>query len=188
MPNPYVAPLRVDIADGAQHAASTTETIICPNFSFAAYDERIFQGACLRLTLGFDVSNVVTTPGTITFAIRWGGVAGTVLAQTSAIQMDTTARANFSGLMQAWIVWRSVGSAGSAFTQGVVHLNNVADAAAAAPQYFTMGSAGANVPAVVGSLDTTTAKDLAVSADFSVNTAGTQITNHIRILEAVWPL
>jgi hypothetical protein len=185
MPNPYVSPLRVDVADGAQHAASTTETIICPNFSFAANDSRLYQGASFRLTLGFDVSNVVTTPGTITFAIRWGGVAGTILAQTSAIQMDTTARANFSGLMEAWIVWRSIGSAGSAFTQGVVFLNNVADAAAAAPQYFTMGSAGANVPAVVGSLDTTTAKDLAVSADFSVATAGTQITNHIRILEAI---
>jgi hypothetical protein len=185
MPNPYVSPLRVDVADGAQHAASTTETIICPNFSFAANDSRLYQGASFRLMLGFDVSNVVTTPGTITFAIRWGGVAGTILAQTSAIQMDTTARANFSGLMEAWIVWRSIGSAGSAFTQGVVFLNNVADAAAAAPQYFTMGSAGANVPAVVGSLDTTTAKDLAVSADFSVATAGTQITNHIRILEAI---
>lgn len=188
MPNPYVAPLKVDIADGAQHAASTTETIICPDFAFAAGDERIFQGACLRLTLGFDVSNVVTTPGTITFAIRWGGVAGTILAQTQAIQMDTTARANYSGLMQAWITWRSIGSAGSAFTQGIVFLNNVADAAAAAPQYFTMGSAGANVPAVVGSLDTTTAKNLSVTADFSVATAGTQITNHTRILEAVWPI
>lgn len=188
MPNPYVSPLRVDIADGAQHAASTTETIICPNFSFDAYDPRIFPGACFRMTLGFDVSNVVTTPGTITFAIRWGGVSGTVLAQTDAIQMDTTARANYSGRLQAELVWRSVGSAGSAFCQGIVFLNNVADAAAASPQYFTMGSAGANVPAVVSSLDTTTAKDLAVSADFSVSTAGTQITNHIRILEAVWPI
>ena len=185
MPNFYVSPLRVDVADGAQHANSTTETIICPNFSFAANDPRIYQGAAFRLTLGFDVSNVVTTPGTITFFIRKGGVSGTILAQTSAIQMDTTARANFSGIMQAWIVCRSIGSSGSMFTQGLVHLNNVADAAAAAPQYFTMGSAGANVPAVVGSLDFTAAWDLAVSADFSVNTAGTQITKHIRILESI---
>lgn len=185
MPNFYVSPLRVDVADGAQHAASTTETIICPNFSFAANDPRLYQGAAFRITCGFDVSNVVTTPGTITFLIRWGGVSGTILAQTGAIQMDTTARANYSGRLVAEIVWRSIGSSGSAFCQGIVFLNNVADAAAASPQYFTMGSAGANVPAVVSSLDTTAAKDLAVSADFSVNTAGTQITNHIRILEAI---
>lgn len=185
MPNPYVSPLLVDIADGAQILNTTTETILCPDFTFAAGDSRLYQGAAFRITLGFDVSNVVTTPGTVTFAIRWGGVAGTVLATTQAIQMDTTARSNYSGRLQAELVWRSIGSAGSAFCQGIVFLNNVATAAAAAPQYFTMGSAGANVPAAVGSLDTTTAKALSVTADFSVNTATTQVTNHIRILEAI---
>lgn len=185
MPNPYVSPLRVDVADGTQHLNSTTETIICPNFSFAANDPRLYQGAAFRVTCGFDVSNVVTTPGTITFAIRWGGVSGTVLASSQAIQMDTTARSNFSGWLEAIVTVRSIGSAGSMFAMGFVLLNNVADAAAAAPQYFTMGSAGANSPAVVGSLDTTAAKDLAVSADFSVSTATTQITNHIRVLEAI---
>lgn len=185
MPNYYVSPLRVDLADGAQILNTTTETIMCPNFSFAANDARIYPGAAFRVTLGFDVSNVVTTPGTVTFRIRWGGVSGTVLAASQAIQMDTTARSNFSGRLVAELVWRSIGSAGSVFCQGIVFLNNVGDAAAAAPQYFTMGSAGANVPAVVSSLDTTTAKDLAVSAQFSVSTATTQLTNHIRILEAI---
>ena len=185
MPNYYVSPLRVDVADGAQHAASTTETIICPDFAFAANDPRLYQGAAFRVTCTFDVSNVVTTPGTITFAIRWGGVSGTVLCQSSAIQMDTTARSNYSGILQAFGTVRSIGSSGSMFWQGFVLLNNVADAAAASPQYFTMGSAGANVPAVVSSLDTTTAKNLSVTADFSVNTAGTQITNHQAWLEAI---
>ncbi len=185
MPSFFVSPLRVDVADGAQHAASTTETIICPDYAFAANDPKIYQGAAFRITNTFDVSNVVTTPGTITFAIRWGGVSGTVLATTAAIQMDTTARANYSGMLQAFLTWRSIGSAGSAFCQGFVLLNNVSDAAAAAPQYHTMGSAGANIPAVVSSLDTTTAKNLSVTADFSVNTAGTQITNHQAWLEAI---
>lgn len=185
MPNYYQSPLVIDIADGTQHAASTTETIICPDFTFSAYDNRIYQGAALNVRCWFDVSNVVTTPGTITFAIRWGGVAGTILAQTSAIQMDTTARANYSGHLNADIVWRSIGSSGSAFTMGYVLLNNVPTGSAAAPQgIYTMTSAGANVPAVVSSLDTTTSKALSVTADFSVNTAGTQITNHIRILSS----
>ena len=184
MPNYYSSPLVIDVADGTQHAASTTETIICPDFTFSANDTRIYQGAAFNVRCWFDVSNVVTTPGTITFAIRWGGVAGTILAQTSAIQMDTTARANYSGRLDADIVWRSIGTAGSAFSMGLVHLNNTAVGAAAAPPYYTMSSAGANVPAVVGSLDTTTSKALSVTADFSVNTAGTQITNHIRILSS----
>lgn len=186
MPNPYVSPLRTDIADGAQILNTLTETIMCPDFTFSADDARIYQGAAFRITLGFDISNVVTTPGTVKFRIRWGGVAGTVLAQTDEIAMDTTARANYSGLLEALLVWRSIGSAGTAFCQGKVFLNNVPVGAAAAPQgIYTMGSAGANVPAVVGSLDTTTSKALSVTGDFSVNTATTQLTNHLRLLEAI---
>ena len=185
MPNPYVSPVVVDIADATQIAATTTETIICRDYTFSADDTRIYQGAMFNIRCWFDVSNVVTTPGTITFRIRWGGVAGTVLASTGAVSMDTTARANYSGSLEADLVWRSIGSAGSAFCQGRVFLNNVPVGAAAAPQgIYTMGSAGANVPAVVSSLDTTTSKALSVTAQFSVPTAGTQLTNHMRILKA----
>lgn len=186
MPNPYTTPLVVDVADGAQILNTTTETIMAPNYSFGAGSPLIYQGAGFEVECWFDISNVVTTPGTVTFRVRWGGVAGTVLANSGAISMDTTARANFSGHLRAVVLWRSIGSAGSAFCQGLVLLNNVPVGAAADPQgiYF-MGSAGENVPAVVASLDTTTAKDLSVTAQFSVATATTQLTNHIRILRAI---
>ena len=186
MPNPYSSPLVVDVADGAQILNTTTETIMAPNFSFGVNDARIYQGAGFEIECWFDVSNVVTTPGTVTFRVRKGGVAGTQLASSGAISMDTTARSNFSGHLRAVLIWRSIGSAGSAFCQGLVFLNNVPVGAAADPQgiYF-MGSAGENVPAVIGSLDTTIAWDLAVTAQFSVSTATTQLTNHLRVLRAI---
>lgn len=186
MPNPYVSPLLVDVADGAQILNTTTETIMAPDFTFGAGDPRLYQGAAFEIECWFDISNVVTTPGTVTFRVRWGGVAGTVLANSGAISMDTTARANFSGRLRATLVVRSIGSAGSMFCMGLVNLGNVPAGAAGDPQgaYF-MGSAGENVPAVVGSLDTTTAKALSVTAQFSVSTATTQLTNHIRILKAI---
>ena len=185
MPNPYVSPLLVAVADGAQILNTTTETILTPNYTFAANDSRVYQGASFTDRLWFDLSNVVTTPGTVTFRVRKGGVAGTVLASSGAISMDTTARSNFSGRLEYDLTIRSIGSAGSAFCQGLVILNNVPVGAAADPQgiYF-MGSAGENVPAVVGSLDFTIAWDLAVTAQFSVATATTQATNHLRILRA----
>ena len=186
MPNPYVSPLRVDVADGAQVLNTLTETIMFPDFSFAADDPRVYQGASFRISAFGDISNVVTTPGTVRFRIRWGGVAGTVLADTGEIAMSTTARSNYSASLEAILVWRSIGSAGSAFCQGRVFLNNVPAGADSAPQgIYTMGSAGLNSPAVVGSLDTTTAKLLSCTVDFSVNTATTQYTNHIRVLEAI---
>ena len=64
MPNPYTSPLLVDIADGAQILNTTSETIMCPDFTFAAGDSRIYQGAGFNIRCKFDVSNVVTTPGT----------------------------------------------------------------------------------------------------------------------------
>ena len=186
MPNPYVSPLVVDVASGAQILNTTSETIICPDYTFSANDPRIYQGAAFNIRAWFDVSNVVTTPGTLTLRIRWGGVAGTVLATTGAISLSTTARSNYSGSIDADLVVRSIGSAGSMFCMGRAFLNDVPVAADSLPQgIYTMGSAGANVPAVVGSLDTTTAKALAVTAQFSVATATTQLTNHVRILKAI---
>lgn len=183
MPNLYHSPLRIDVADSTQIAATLTETIICRDYTFGADDDRIYQGAAFNIRCWFDVSNVVTTPGTVRFRVRWGGVAGTVLADSGAIAMSATARATYSGSLDADLVWRSIGSSGSAFCQGRLYLNNVPVAADSLPQgIYSMGSAGANIPAVVSSLDTTTSKALSVTAQFSVNTAGTQLTNHVRVL------
>src|SRR5215831_19594343 len=101
MPNPYVSPLVVDIADGAQILNTTTETIICPDYAFSTNDSRIYQGASFSVECWFDVSNVVTTPGTLTLRLRWGGVAGTVLASTGAITLSATARTSYSGSLHA---------------------------------------------------------------------------------------
>jgi|SRR3989304_307847 len=185
MPNYYSSPLVIDIADGAQILNTTTETIICPDFTFAANDNRIYQGAGFNIRAWFDVSNVVTTPGTLTLRVRWGGVAGTILASTGAVSLSTTARSNYSGSIDADLVVRSIGSAGSMFCMGRAYLNDVPVAADSLPQgIYTMGSAGANVPAVVSSLDTTTSKALSVTAQFSVSTATTQLTCHERILKS----
>lgn len=191
MPNPYSSPLVVDVADGAQILNTTTQSFLTPSVAFGANDARIYQGAAFEIEHWFDVSNVVTTPGTVTFRVKRlaaGGAAttGTILASSGAIPMDVTARANFSGHLRALLVVRSIGSAGSMFCQGLVTLNNVPVGAAADPQglYF-MGSAGENVPAVVAALDTTVAWDLGVTAEFSVSTATTQLTNHLRAIRAV---
>lgn len=185
MPNYYESPLVIDVADATQIAASTSEAILCPDYTFAANDRLLYQGAMFNVRCWFDVSNVVTTPGTLTLRLRWGGVAGTVLASTGAITLSSTARANYSGSIDLDLVVRSIGSAGSMFAMGRAFLNDVPVAADSAPQgIYTMGSAGANAPAVVTSLDTTSAKALSVTAQFSVSSAGTQLTNHLRILKA----
>jgi hypothetical protein len=187
MPNPYVSPLLVDIADGAQILNTVTETIVAADYAFSVNDPRIFQGAAFNIRCWFDVSNVVTTPGTLTLRVRWGGVAGTLLASTGAIALSVTARSNYAGSLDADLVVRSIGSAGSMFCMGRAFLNDVPVAADSLPQNpYTLGSAGANVPAVVSAINFTTGSQaLSVTAQFSVATATTQLTNHIRILKAI---
>jgi hypothetical protein len=185
MPNYYTSPLTIDVAAGTQILNTTSETIICPDFTFGANDNRLYQGAAFNIRCWFDVSNVVTTPGTLTLRVRWGGVAGTILATTGAITLSSTARSNYSGSIDADLVWRSIGTAGSAICMGRVTLDDVPVAADSVPQgIYLMTAGGPNVPAVVSSLTTAAATALSVTAQFSVNTATTQLTNHIRILKS----
>jgi hypothetical protein len=175
--------LVADLGDGTQILNSSAEAIICPDYVFAGGDPHLYPGASFNIRCYFDVSNVITTPGTLTMRVRWGGVAGTILCTSAAITLSATARSNYSGTLDVDLVWRTIGSAATCFAMGVVTLNDVPVAADSAPQsLYTMTSAGANVPAVVTALDTTTAKNLSVTAQFSVSTATTQLTNHIRRL------
>jgi hypothetical protein len=186
----YYAPLVVDIADGTQVLNTTTETILFPDYTFAANDPLIRVGSAIRIQCYFDMSFVITSPGTVTMRVRWGGSGGTVLAATGAYAPDPTAAlANRSGKLEALIVVRSIGTAGSMFCMGTWTLNDYDDATVTTLQgnlaMGAFGSAGANTPAVVASLDTTTAKALSVTVQHSVATATTQTTGHLRIVESL---
>lgn len=180
------SPLVIDIADGVQIAASTVETIVCPDYYFNASDTRIYPGASFNVRCYFDASFVITTPGTLTFRLRWGGVGGVVLAASGAYAPDPTAAlANRSGFVEFDVDVRSIGASGSFFTMGQMAINDVDDASATSLQgNLNMFVIPPSAPAVV-TVDTTVVKALSVTAQFSVNTAGTQLTNHKRRLTAV---
>jgi hypothetical protein len=183
---PYYAPLVVDIADGTQILNTTTETIIFPDYSFAANDPLIRVGSCIRTTCYFDSSFVITTPGTLTLRLRWGGVGGTSMCATGAYAPDPTAAlANRAAFIEFLTVWRTVGSAGTAFTMGRWGIADVDDASATTLQGNLAMFVFPNTAAVTTSLDTTTAKALSVTATHSVATATTQTTGHIRIIESL---
>jgi hypothetical protein len=178
------------IADGTQILNSTAEAILFPDYVFAGNDPHMYPGATFRITCYYDVTFVATTPGTLTFRLRWGGVAGTVLAASGAYAPDPTgALANRSGWVEFLLTVRSIGAAGSMFAMGRMQMNDFDDASATTLQgnlaMTSFGSAGANTPAVVAALDTTSAKNLSVTAQFSVNTATTQITGHLMTLECL---
>lgn len=182
--NNWVETLDSIVAAGTQISNSTTETIICPDFSIPGF--YMGPGKTIELWAFGVMSNVVTTPGTLTMRVRWGGVAGTVLLASAAQGLDTTARTNSLWALQAFIVCQTAGAAGT-FMSGGMFWGNVLSSTAANLLPALLGSAG--TPLASGNaavtVDTTTAKLLSVTAQFSVATSPTNFTCHQRILKAI---
>ena len=171
------------VADGTQISNSTTETIVCPDFNIPAY--YMAPGRVLRITAFGVNSNVVTTPGTLTMRVRWGGVAGTVLLASAAQGLDTTARTNALWRLEAFIVCRTAGATGTFMSGGQMWNINLLSSTAANLLPALFGSAGAPLASgnAAVTVDTTTAKLLSVTAQFSVNTNPTNLTCQQRIIE-----
>lgn len=181
----FTETLDVLVADGTQISNSTSETIVCPDFSIPAYFMQ--PGRTLYIDASGVASNVVTTPGTLTMRLRWGGVAGTVLAATAAQGLDTTAHTNAAWRLEAWVTCRSAGASGTFLTYGTFELFSLLSSSAANLLPALMGSAGApgaSANAAV-TVDTTTAKLLSLTAQFSVATNPTNLTCQQRIIQLV---
>jgi hypothetical protein len=172
-------------ADGTQVLNTTTETIMCPDFTFAA--DYMEVGDAFKYTLLFNWSSVITTPGTFTFRLRWGGVGGTALATSGAYAPDPTAAGTtISAMIEYWVTVRAVGTAASMFAMGKMTLQDFDDASATTiVGNLNMSMIPVSAPAAVGSLDTTTAKALSPTFNSSVATATTQCTNHMAFLESL---
>jgi len=173
-------------ADGAAVANTTTETIIFPNVTLPA--NYMADGRVLRETLMGRWSNVVTAVPTLTFATRWGGVSGTVLAQSGAIVTPAAATTNAMWDMHMLLQTRANGATGSIFAMGSVTMGEDA-----APTFGTvtnygcksfMGSAGIATPAAV-TVDLTADTALSDTADWSAANASNTMTGHIKILEVM---
>lgn len=161
--------------DGTAIANTTTEAIIFPNLTVPA--NYMQDGRAMRSTLSGRVG--ATGTPTLTFKIRWGGVSGTILAQTAAVTLAAVTAAIFR--IELEIQTRSNGSSGSLFVIGQVNwgatikTTNTPD---------MMGSAGATVPAAV-TADLTADTALSITADWSAADASNSLTGHNYLLESL---
>ena len=167
---------------GTAIASSTTETILFPNVTVPA--NYMQDGRALRIT-AYGRWGATGTP-TYTWAIRWGGVGGTVLASSgvTTVSAQTAAQWKIDAILQT----RSNGSTGTIFTQGMAIMGT-----ATAPTFGTvanygvvdfMGSAGIATPAAV-TVDLTADTALSLTIDFSASDAANAVTGHIYLLESL---
>ena len=167
------------VSDGTPVANTTSETIIFPDVTVPG--NYMQDGRTVRLR-AFGKLSVTGTP-TITFKVRWGGVAGTLLATTEAIT-------NGSGLttvnweLEVYIVTRSNGSAGSLLVFGTCQVQTNASGDPTVKSN-TFSVSGSDAPAAVGSLDLTTDKALSLTATWSAASASNTLTGMLYTVESL---
>lgn len=169
--------------DGTAIANTTTEAIIYPNIVIPA---NYLQGTrLLRLTL-YGKHSTTGTP-TLTFALRWGGVSGTVLAQSGAITCGSTVT-NAPFKIELYIQTRTNGSSGTVLVMGEALCWDDAvgstGSATNAPAVAAMTSAGAAAPAAV-TVDLTADTSLSITADWSAASTSNTLTGLMYVLESL---
>lgn len=159
------------VTDGVAVTAASNTTLTQDTFFTLPANFFAFPGQAIWFHGMGKESNVVTTPGTYTFLMRHGGIAGTTLASSGAIVPDPIAVTDNLWYVDLWIKCLAEGQLTTSLTlltHGRVCLAN-ADASLASDKAGYM-PAGATSLANVASLDGTIAKALNLSVTPTVAT------------------
>jgi len=168
------------VTDATQISNSTTETIMVPDTNLP--EKYWYPSRTVKATLIGNMSNVATTPGTLTLRARFGGVAGTVLAASAALALSTTARTAANFWIEFFITCRAAGwstTAGTLRTSGRCCLGLSASVSGRVDNIPDISNAD------VASLDLRSASVLSFTAQFSVSTSPTNLRVDQFLFEAM---
>lgn len=179
-------------SSGTAVNTTTTETILFPNVTIPA--NFMQDGRTLRLT-AYGVYGTTSTPS-LTFKLRWGGVAGTVMAATGANVMTSgvgggaSMTADWS--LEAIIQTRSNGSSGTLMTMGqVIYYTSTLGTAGTVTQYgmpaiLVSGASGApGTAATTSTCDLTADTALSLTATWGTSNAANNIQGLVYTIEAL---
>lgn len=160
-------------ADGPALANTTTATSILNGI-----DKRILSpdqmklNTALAFKIGGQVSNIVTTPGTLTLSVRT--VGGVILMTSQAIALNAVAKVNVTWWAEFQATLRQIGSGtGASFMwQGVFSSESVVGAAAGTMVSVAMP---ASAPALGAGFDSSANQQIDVFATWSIANAGNSI-------------
>lgn len=143
-----------------------------------------FPGKILHFHCSGIQSNVVTTPGTYTWGVYWGGTAGTVLRSSGAIPPSTVATTSSMWYMDFWMKARATGALTTSLTLHCYGQMNMSSASIAAigTAVATNGTQfmppyGTTMAADVSSLDQTVPKAITLAVNPSVATGSVTMTD-----------
>lgn len=190
MNNSYRNVIVASQTDGSALTNSTTPTSLLATSSkpklwplFCKNSEIAF-----KLTAHGRISTVVTTPGTMTLAMRFIDSAATSVDvfSSGAMTLNVTAQTNVPWLLEVWGIIRALGSTATLFGFGRFHSHAVIGSAAP-----TAGGAGAHIlpyntaPAVGTAFNATLENQVDLFATWSVANAANSIQCHNFLLESM---
>lgn len=145
-----------------------------------------YVGRSIRVTVQGGISNIVTTPGTITLQVNLGAVAA---FSTGAIQLNATAHTTLPFEFSAILTCRAVGATTTANLMGIGKLSGIMFTRTAAQvDQVNIGDSlmvPITAPAVGTGFDSTAAQTLDFFAGFSISNAGNGIQIQNYLVEAL---
>lgn len=157
---------------GASTNVASVSKITLPNNFF------FFLGRTLKITAIGKMSNIVTTPGTLTLDIRFGSV---IVFNGGAVSLNTTAKTNVGWLFEAWLTSRAIGPGTVANVIGSSRFTSESVIGAAAGTTVTAMTA----PVVGTGFDSTSAQPVDIFGTFSISNASNSITMQQYFVEAL---
>lgn len=171
-------------ADATPVANTTTETVIFPDFTIPANYMADGRGLELHLQGKFSTT---TGPPTLRFRLRWGGVAGTLLADSGTITTIASVT-NAAFWIRMLIQTRANGSTGSLFAFGDVNLYGAVaptvGSATGAPGTAVMTAGGVTAPAAV-TANLTADTALSITVAWSAASASNTLTGMQYLLKSL---
>ena len=164
-------------SDGAALANSTSATSLLPGQAKLTLPANYLDyiGRRLRVTAQGRVSNIVTTPGTLTLDLRLGS---TVVFNGGAMQMSTTAHTDVPWWWEVVMTVRVIGGSAALMGQGMFHSQAASISAADPTSGHSFLMTPNTAPANGSTFDSTTGLVLDLFGKWSVNDPGNSITLH----------
>jgi hypothetical protein len=177
--------------DGAAVGNTTTPTSILGGTGTGASQAKLtlpanfwYVGRMMKLSAHGRVSNIVTTPGTLTIDIRFGAV---IVANGGAMSLNVVAKTNVPWILEWIMTCRAIGSG---TTTNLMHQGSWTSESVIGSPLPTAGGAGTHLlpnaaPAVGTGFDSTASQTIDLFATWSVANAGNTITLHQYKVEAL---
>lgn len=173
----FVQSLIAAQVDGSALSNSSSATSILPAQAKLTIPANLldYVGRRLKISAQGRISNIVTTPGTLTLDLRLGG---TVVFNGGAMQLSTTAHTTLPWWWDVELTLRVTGSSAQFMGQGRF-MSQAASISGADPTTgHSLLLTPNTAPAVGTAFDATAAEVLDLFATFSVGNSGNAITLH----------